>query len=141
MAIGKHIGTVVGNTSPQEFRFFLRSYAAKLGDLVNVKVEIPADDGDSRQQVLVWGRIVELGRFNPFLPAEAGQELAEEGVELLDTVLSLSRDQIESRVLVLGRTALDDKKNMQPLHYPVTPSSEVYRHPSTTVKAILTGDD
>jgi len=141
MAIGKHIGTVVGNTSPQEFRFFLRSYAAKLGDLVNVKVEIPADDGDSRQQVLVWGRIVELGRFNPFLPAEAGQELAEEGLELLDTVLSLSRDQIEGRVLVLGRTALDDTKNMQPLSYPVTPGSEVYRPPATTVKAILTGDD
>jgi DNA helicase HerA-like ATPase len=141
MSVGIHIGTVIGNTSPQEFRFFLRSYAAKLGDLVSVKMEIPADDGDSTQSVLVWGRIVELGRFNPFLPAEAGQELAEEGLSLLDTVLSLSRDQIEGRVLVLGRTAETNTSQLQPLSYPVTPGSEVYRPPAATVRAILTGDD
>ncbi len=91
---GTQVGTVVGNTSPHEFRFFLRHYAAKLGDLVSVAMEIPESDGKSHP-VTAWARIVELGRFNPFLPMEAGQELAEEGLRLTDTVLSVSRDQIE----------------------------------------------
>ena len=73
---GIKVGTVVGNTSPQEFSFILKSFTAKLGDLVRVEMEIPAADGQGRKAVLVWGRIVELGRSNPFLPAEAGQELA-----------------------------------------------------------------
>ena len=63
MSIGVHIGTVVGNTSPQEFRFFLKSYRAKLGDLVSVEMEIPSPDGRTTDPVSVWGRIVELGRF------------------------------------------------------------------------------
>src|SRR5579884_4217526 len=102
---GIHVGTVVGNTSPQEFRFFMKSYAARLGDLVSVQTEIPGgEEIASKQAVVVWGRIVELARFNPFLPAEAGQELAEEGLYLRDTVLSLSRDQVDGKVLVLGMT-------------------------------------
>ena len=35
-----NIGTVVGSTSPQEYRFNLKSFGAKLGDLVNVEIEI-----------------------------------------------------------------------------------------------------
>lgn len=141
MGLGVHIGTVVGNTSPQEFRFFLRSYAAKLGDLVSVEMEIPSADGTGKERVLVWGRIVELGRFNPFLPAEAGQELAEEGLDLLDTVLSLSRDQVEGKVLVLGRTPANDLRRLQPLNYPVSPGAEVKLPPAASVKTILTGDE
>jgi hypothetical protein len=105
MPAGIQIGTVVGDTSPQEFRFVLRSQMAKLGDLVSVGMEIPRGidmRGASVEQVTVWGRIVELSRFNPFLPVEAGQELAEEGIKMLDTILSFSRDQIEARVLILG---------------------------------------
>jgi len=141
MALGLQIGTVVGNTSPQEFRFFLKSYAAKLGDLVSVDMEIPEAQGQGRKRVLVWGRIVELGRFNPFLPAEAGQELAEEGLGLLDTVLSLSRDHVEGKVLVLGRTPADDIHSLEPLNYPVLPGAEVRLPPTPSVKAILTGDE
>ena len=140
MSIGIHIGTVVGNTSPQEFRFFLRSYKAKLGDLVSVEMEIPSPDGQSRDPVLVWGRIVELGRFNPFLPAEAGQELAEEGLRLLDTVLSLSRDQVEGKVLVLGQTPQGNLQRLRPLNYPVSPGAEVNLPPAASVKTILTGE-
>ena len=138
---GIHIGTVVGNTSPQEFRFFLRSYAAKLGDLVSVNMEIPKTSGGGKESVLVWGRIVELARFNPFLPAEAGQELAEEGLELVDTVLSLSRDQVDGKVLVLGTTPTNDFKRLQPLNYPVSPGSEVRLPPAESVKTILMGDE
>lgn len=139
--LGIHVGTVVGNTSPQEFRFFLRGFSAKLGDLVSVQMDVPTGSDGGRSPVLVWGRIVELARFNPFLPAEAGQELAEEGVELIDTVLSQSRDQIEGKVLVLGCTSANDLKSLRPLNYPVSPGAEVRLPPTASVQTILTGDE
>lgn len=141
MGLGKHIGTVVGNTSPQDFRFFLRSFAAKLGDLVTVEMDAPKAEGDASERVLVWGRIVELGRFNPFLPAEAGQELAEEGLDLIDTVLSVSRDQVEGKALVLGTTVANDYRHLRPLNYPVSPGAEVCLPPAATVRTVLTGDE
>ncbi|MHB2029635.1 MAG: ATP-binding protein [Acidimicrobiales bacterium] len=137
---GTPVGTVVGNTSPHEFRFFLRQYAAKLGDLVSVGMEIPESDGTSHP-VTTWARIVELGRFNPFLPAEAGQELAEEGLRLTDTVLSVSRDQIEGKALVLGYTDAAGPTNLRPLNYPVNPGGEIYLPPKETIKSILLGDE
>jgi DNA helicase HerA-like ATPase len=84
---------------------------------------------------------VELGRYNPFLPAEAGQELAEEGLELRDTVLSLSRDQVDGKVLILGMTGANDITRLRPLSYPVGPGSDVLLPPAESVKAILTGDE
>ena len=137
---GIRIGTVVGNTSPQEFSFILKSFSAKLGDLVSVQMEVP-EDGSKRKSVLAWGRIVELGRFNPFLPVEAGQELAEEGVDLVSTALSLSRDQVDGRVLVLGATDLGNLQRIRPLNYPVSPGAIVYLPPASAVKTILTGDE
>lgn len=140
-ALGIQIGTVVGNTTPQEFTFFMRSYAARLGDLVSVGMSVPSGKYGERQEVIVWGRIVELARFNPFLPAEAAQELAEENMHVLDTVLSNSRDQIEGRVLILGCTSPGDIKSIRPLSYPVNPGAEVHLPPAEVVKRILTGDE
>jgi len=137
-----NIGTVVGNTSPQEFTFNMKRFAAKLGDLVNVEIEIPPDDPSGKKQtVTVWGRITELQRFNPFLPAEAGMELADEGLELIDTVLSNSRDQVEATVLVLGMTFPSTPTSLLPLNYPVQPGSVVRLPPEAAVKAILIGDE
>ena len=140
-ALGIHIGTVVGNTSANEFGFVLRSFGAKMGDLVSVSMQVPGVGNDKTREVLVWGRIVELSRFNPFLPAEAGQELADEGVDLLDTVLSYSRDQVEGKVLVLGCTAPNELTKLWPLSYPVSPGAEVRLPPAGAVKTVLTGDE
>lgn len=138
---GIHIGTVVGNTSPQEFRFVLRSQAAKMGDLVAVEMDVPTQPSSKPDTVTVWGRIVELDRYNPFLPLEAGQELADENLKLLDTVLSFSRDQTEAKVLVLGCAPIGEFKSLSPLNYPVTPGAEVVLPPTEAVKRILTGDE
>src|SRR5260370_38732288 len=127
---GYHIGTVVGNTSPQEFRFVVKSRAAKMGDLVAVSMEIPAGPIDKLEHVTAWGRIIELDRYNPFLPVEAGQELADEGLKLLDTVLSFSRDQTEAKVLVLGCAPDGSFRHLAPLNYPVTPGAEVLLPPA-----------
>src|SRR5437763_3066890 len=141
MPTGIAIGTVVGNTSPHEFRFVLRSRVAKMGDLVAVSMDVPSGDYDKDDRVIVWGRIIELDRYNPFLPAEAGQELADEGIKLLDTILSFSRDQTEAKVLVLGYAREGDYRSLNPLNYPVTPGAEVLLPPGDTVKRILTGDE
>ncbi len=139
--LGTHVGTVVGNTSPHEFRFFLKSYAAKLGDLVSVEMKIPSQSGGEPRVVTAWARIVELGRFNPFLPAEAGQELAEEGLALTDTVLSVSRDQIEGKALVLGMTDSERSTQLTPLIYPILPGGEMYSPPTALIRSILLGDE
>lgn len=142
---GVRVGTVVGNTSPREFRFFLKGFAAKLGDLVYVEMDVPrartADTEPATEKALIWGRIVELSRFNPFLPAEAGQELADEELRLTDTVLSVSRDHVEGKVLVLGMTAPGDFAHMRPLNYPVNPGETVVLPPASVVKTILTGNE
>ena len=136
-----NVGTVVGSTSPSEFRFHLKRFEAKLGDLVTADIEIPSETGSSKIEVTVWGRITELSRFNPFLPAEATVELADEGLTLTDTVLSNTRDQVEGRVLVLGRTSSNDYSVLVPLNYPVQPGAVVQMPKPADIRRILIGDD
>jgi hypothetical protein len=119
----------------------VKSRPAKMGDLVAVAMEIPSAPGDKLRPVTVWGRIIELDRYNPFLPVEAGQELADEGLKLLDTVLSFSRDQTEAKVLVLGCTPESTFRYMEPLNYPITPGADVILPPADSVRRILTGDE
>src|SRR5262249_518723 len=101
------IGTVVGTTGTAEFTFVLSAWQATLGDVVAVRMEIPNRDSSARRPICVWARIVEISRFNPFFPYEAGQEIASSGVPLIDTVLSNSRDQLEGRALILGASDVD----------------------------------
>ncbi len=126
------IGTVVGNTSTGKYSFILRSFQAKLGDIVATRVQVPDAQGASQRIVIEWGRFVSIDRFNPFFPAEAAQELADENIRFLDTVLSGSRDHLEAEVLILGTTGETDAATAQlsPLTYPVKPSAEVLYPPA-----------
>lgn len=91
----RRIGTVIGNTSTGEFTFILRSYEAKVGDIVASRSEVPLGREGQRRLATIWGRIIAIGRFNPFFPAEAAQELAEQNIRFRDTVLSGSRDHLK----------------------------------------------
>ena len=137
------IGTVVGNTSTGKYSFILRSFQAKLGDIVATLVEVPEAPNASQRTVTVWGRIVSIDRFNPFFPAEAAQELADENIRFLDTVLSGSRDHLEAEVLILGTTGAGSSEAAQlsPLTYPVKPSGEVLYPPPDAVRRLLIGED
>lgn len=136
------IGTVVGNTTTDRYSFILRSYQAKLGDIVATRTLVPEGGSGSRATVTVWGRVVSIGRFNPFFPAEAAQELAEQNIQLLNTVLSSSRDHLEAEVLILGATRDDGREpELSPLTYPVQPSADVLYPPAADVKALLTGEE
>lgn len=134
------IGTVVGNTSTDKYSFILRSLQAKLGDIVATRVEVPEVSESVQSRVTVWGRIVGIDRFNPFFPAEAAQELADENIRFLDTVLSGSRDHLEAEVLILGTTDAGGAQ-LSPLTYPVKPSAEVFYPPPQDVRRLLIGDD
>lgn len=134
----------MGNTSTDGYTFILKSMHAKLGDIVASRLRMPSEGGGtSESNVLVWGRITAINRFNPFFPAEAAQELANEGLSLLDTVLSNTRDQLEAQVLVLGITSDSEVSTLtiSPLTYPVQPSAHVLRPPADAVLRLLTGDD
>ncbi|MEI7752434.1 MAG: ATP-binding protein, partial [Candidatus Omnitrophota bacterium] len=133
------IGTVVGNASPIEFTFILKSFKSRVGDFVAVMMEVPSDDYKRNEKVCVWGRITSMDRFNPFFPFEAAQELSSESIALKDTILSESRDQLQAMVLVLGMTLTSSKDpyNLLPLTYPVQPAAEVYYPPAAAIKALL----
>lgn len=137
------IGTVVGEASTGTYSFILRNLEGKLGDIVATRVEVPVSSGGSRAVATVWGRITSIDRFNPFFPAEAAQELANESIRFVDTVLSGSRDHLEAKVLILGTTfgANGDASQISPLTYPVKPSAEVLYPPADAVRVLLTGND
>jgi DNA helicase HerA-like ATPase len=137
------IGTVVGDASTGSYTFILRSLHGKLGDIVATQVEVPTGGGGQKETATVWGRITSISRSNPFFPAEAAQELADQNVRFLETVLSGSRDHLEAEVLILGTTFGADPgaAQMSPLTYPVKPSAEVLYPPADDVRRLLTGED
>ncbi|RYE44503.1 MAG: ATP-binding protein [Hyphomicrobiales bacterium] len=136
------IGTVVGNASTGTYQFILKSFKAKLGDIVASRVEVPLSAQEQPKMATVWGRITAIDRFNPFFPAEAAQELADQSIDLIDTVLSGSRDHLEASVLILGTTFDGEKAaDLSPLTYPVKPSAAVLYPDAGAVKRLLTGED
>ena len=133
---------MVGEASIGRYTFILRNLEGKLGDIVATRVEVPVASASRREIATVWGRITSIDRFNPFFPAEAAQELANENIRFLDTVLSGSRDHLEAEVLILGTTFGNDPgaAQLSPLTYPVKPSAEVLYPPADAVRRLLTGD-
>lgn len=132
------IGTVVGNTSTDSYRFILRSLRAKVGDIVATLSKIP-DDSRKHEDAIIWGRIVSIDRHNPFFPAEAAQELAEQNLELINTVLSTSRDYLNAEVLILGSSGADSgaRADLSPLTYPVQPAARVVNPPAASIRKLL----
>jgi DNA helicase HerA-like ATPase len=133
------IGTVVGNASTSEFAFILKSFKSRVGDLVAVRMDVPDETYSGTRPIIVWGRVVAITRFNPFFPYEAAQELSQEGISLVDTVLSNSRDQLEATVLILGCTATNDFTSIYPLTYPVQPAADVCYPPAEAIRDLLAG--
>ena len=133
------IGTIVGDASTGEFTFILKSFKSRVGDIVAVPMHVPNEDYSGVHEIISWGRITSIERFNPFFPYEAAQELASESVPLLDTVLSTSRDQLQAAVLVLGFTSADTSRylDLYPLTYPIPPAAQVRYPPAEAIKSLL----
>lgn len=135
----RKVGNVIGNAGTAEFAFILNQFHGKVGDIVALGMEVPADGYTSRSRIYVWARITDIQRFNPFFPYEAAQELAGEGFSLEDTVLSGTRDQLQATALILGATTDSDLANLFLLTYPVKPACEVFQPPAEAIRRLLIG--
>ena len=62
------IGMVLGNTSTDTYNFSLKGMKGNVGDIVACHCEVPNSDKTGVFDVLIWGRIVSIDRFNPFFP-------------------------------------------------------------------------
>lgn len=130
-------GTIVGVTTPVEFYFKVQPNAVKLHDIVYVEVkEAEATDGASPESRRVWARVTEIERLNPLFPEEAAQELANRSLDAVQTIISLSREMITAKALVLG---VEDPKRgtLSPLTYPPQPASPVKLPETDEIKKII----
>ncbi|MEM2079560.1 MAG: ATP-binding protein [Nitrososphaerota archaeon] len=130
-------GTIVGVTTPVEFYFKVQPNAVKLHDIVYVEVEeAEATDGASPKSRRVWARVTEIERLNPLFPEEAAQELANRSLDAVQTIISLSREMITAKALVLG-VEDPERGTLSPLTYPPQPASSVKLPETDEIKKII----
>ena len=137
----KAIGTVLGETDINEYHFSLKNYKAKKGDIVTTASRLPSTDG-TVIPVTVWGKISSIERFNAFFPAEAAQELTNEDIDIRDTILPTTKDELRCKVIILGYT-VDGKEKISkllPLNYPVMPAAIVKYPSSKDVEELFISD-
>ena len=134
------IGTVLGETNINTFLFSLKNYQAKKGDIITTETNIP--DGNGRIiKVTVWGKIMSIDCSNEWFPRQAAQELANEDIDIRDTILPTTRDELICKVNILGYTKSDEENlKLLPLVYPVKPAVSVNYPHSKDVEKLLVSD-
>ena len=134
------IGTVLGDTNIDTFHFSLKNYKAQKGDIVTTQTNVPDGNGNIISAT-VWGKISSIESYNQFFPREAAQELTNEDIDISDTILSTTRDELICRVVILGYTKGKDlNTKLLPLIYPVKPASCVQYPASDDVEKLLISD-
>jgi DNA helicase HerA-like ATPase len=128
---GQPVGTVVGVSSTNEFQMQVKPDAVRTQDLVAVDT---IEDG---QKYRVWAKVGSIERLNPLFPREAAQELAFQGRDPVDSVISMSREMITATCTVVG---VQRDGRLEPPKYPVQPAGQVYIPPSDEIEAFLVGD-
>ena len=135
------IGTILGQTSIDDYSFHLKKFKAKKGDIVAAEAKQPTGDGRV-VEVIVWGRIMEIISSNEFLPNEAAKELTEGNISIQDTILPLTKNDAICTVKNLGYTTNDpgQKLSLMPLNYPVYPGGAVKYPASKDLESLLNTD-
>ena len=136
------IGTVLGDTNINDFYFTLKNYKATKGDIVTTETKIPSNVIDDKtEKVTVWGKIIEIVTRNEFFPREAAQSLTDDNIDIRDTILSTTKDEIICKVHILGFTRNSSERlKLLPLNYPVKPASIVKYPPSKNLEQLLVSD-
>jgi DNA helicase HerA-like ATPase len=135
----KKIGNLSGSTGTSEFQFSLKDFKSRIGDIVAVPIEVPSSDYSTKVVKIVWGRITNISRTNPFHSAEVGQELANEELTPEQTSMPFVRDQLLATAVVLGCSDENSFKQITPLTYPAQPTSSVFYPSTSDIKELLTG--
>ena len=134
------IGTVLGDTNIDNFYFSLKNYKAKKGDIVTTQTNIPDGNGNV-VSATVWGKISNIESYNQFFPREAAQELTNENIDISETILPTTRDELICKVVILGYTKENNlNTKLLPLIYPVKPASCVQYPSSEDVEKLLISD-
>ncbi len=125
------VGTVVGVSSTTEFQMQVRPDAVRAQDLVAI------DTIEGGETFRVWAKVGTIERLNPLFPREAAQELAFQGRDPVDSVISLSREMITATCKVVG---VQRDGRLEPPKYPVQPAGRVYVPPADEIESFLVGD-
>lgn len=125
------VGTVVGVSSTTEFQMQVRPDAVRAQDLVAV------DTVEEGQTFRVWAKVGTIERINPLFPREAAQELAFQGRDPVDSVVSMSREMITATCKVVG---VQRDGRLEPPKYPVQPAGQVYVPPAEEIESFLVGE-
>lgn len=125
------VGTVVGVSSTNEFQMQVRPDAIRTQDLVAV------DTYEDDKRFRVWAKVGSIERLNPLFPREAAQELAFQGRDPMDSVVSMSREMITATCTVIG---VQRDGRLEPPKYPVQPAGQVYVPPAHEIESFLVGD-
>lgn len=125
------VGTVVGTSSTTEFMMQVKPDAVRAQDLVAVDA---VEDGE---RLRVWAKVGTIERLNPLFPREAAQELAFQGRDPIDSVVSMSREMVTATCAVVG---VQRDGRLEPAKYPVQPASQVYVPVPGEIESFLVGD-
>ena len=135
------IGTILGQASINDYTFYLKKFKAKKGAIIAAEANLPTGEGKVID-VIVWGRIMEIISSNDFLPNEATKELTEENINIMDTILPLTKNDSICMVKNLGYTknSIGEKLVLLPLNYPVAPGGTVKYPANKDLSALLNSE-
>lgn len=147
----RYVGTLVGESTSQEFRLAVAHEAIREQDIIAVdaRLRVPnaarsAEDGQESpaENIRVWAKVQRIERLNPLFPSEAGHELAATQTNPLDTVLSLSREMVTAVCQVLGSEPLGGSKGgkLDHLRYPPQPATNAYGPESKDIARVVLGE-
>lgn len=134
-------GTLVGESTTQEFRMSVTPGRVQVQDLVVVDATLQ-DQERNVKPIRVWAKVESIERINPLFPRESGQELADLQIDPFDTVISMSREMITAVCRILGyeNTGDGDKEPLKKLRYPPQPASSVYHPVNEDLQRIVAGN-
>lgn len=139
----QYVGTLVGESTSQEFRLAVAHETIREQDIIAVDAELHQPNEDvSPEKIRVWAKVKRIERLNPLFPAEAGHELAATRTNPFDTVLSLSREMVTAVCQILGAEPLDGHSSgkLDHLRYPPMPASSAYRPGSQDIARVVLGE-
>lgn len=82
-----YVGTLVGESTSQEFRLAVHAGATREQDIIAVDADLERPDTGESELIRVWAKVQRIERLNPLFPSEAGHELAQTRTDPLDTIL------------------------------------------------------
>ena len=62
------IGSIIGVNSTDTYKFKVKDYEARVGDIVVITNNLPTAGRGKSLKAYVWGRIISMRRWNPFYP-------------------------------------------------------------------------